>query len=136
MKLDIIRRCRLKPYRKGMGPTFSLIMWDTDKTYQCGKSVLGYQLNMHTVPGIGPCVRLFDGEDFHNTPGHAMDSNHALVELMGFLTLRPGDTDTEFFANYTPAQLDYCNQHAEALGYEVNRRFCDENGRVIESGGA
>lgn len=45
--------------------------------------------------------------------------------LLGFLTLRPGDTDREYFDKYTPAQLEYANQHAETLPCECYARFGD-----------
>jgi len=45
---------------------------------------------------------------------------------MSFLTLRPGDTDDEYFAAYTEAQRAYCGQHAEALHCEVLARFGEE----------
>lgn len=75
---------------------------------------------------------LFKDEDYGCSPMHAIDSNSAVEGLMSFLALRLGDTDPEYFRDYTPLQRDYCGQHAEALGGEVDSRFCDENGRVIE----
>jgi hypothetical protein len=38
---------------------------------------------------------------------------------MGFLTLKPGDTDSDYFAEYTPEQMDYCQRYAESLSCEV-----------------
>ncbi len=46
---------------------------------------------------------------------------------MGFLTLRPGDTDQEYFDGYTDNQLQYADEHAETLSCEVCSRF-GENG--------
>jgi hypothetical protein len=120
MERDILRRCYFTPYRKGMGPTFRLEMWATSRRL-AGRDCLGYQLTMRE-PG-GPKVTLFEGEDFGCSPCHAVDSDEAVATLMRFLTLRPGDTDQEYFAEYTPAQLDYCGAHAEALGMEVMDRF-------------
>lgn len=118
---DIIRRCRFTPYRNG--PTFSLIVWDCHRTVRNGPQwQLGYRLTM-SVPGQSPGVVLFEGEDFGNSPMHGIDSNDTIAAIMSFLTLRPGDTDAEYFANYTPAQLEYCDQHAEALSCEVLNRF-------------
>jgi hypothetical protein len=133
---DIIRRCVFRPYAKGRGPVFTLTMWDTGR--QCGgKWQVGYRLTMsdsihYTHVGTRYVKRdvLFEGEDFGCSPLHAIDSDASVEGLMSFLTLRPGDTDHEYFADYTPAQLDYCAQHAEALHAEVQARFCDENGNV------
>ncbi len=56
---------------------------------------------------------------------------------MGFLTLRPGDTDPDYFEDYTPEQHAYCDAHAEALSCEVSARFtCAECGRCLEDGEA
>ena len=129
---QLLRTCRFSPYRKGMGPTFRLQTWDTYQT-RGGKSMLGYRLTMilqtATMPAPGFYV-LFEGEDFGCSPMHAIDSDAAIEGIMSFLTLRPGDTDSEYFAEYTPAQLDYCSQHAEALSSCVQARYCDENGNV------
>jgi hypothetical protein len=57
---------------------------------------------------------------------HADDSDATIASLMTFLTLRPGDTDAEYFESYTPAQLDYCSHHAEALNCEVMHRFGED----------
>jgi hypothetical protein len=46
--------------------------------------------------------------------------------LMGFLTLRPGDTDDEYFDRYTPDQLAFADEHGEFLGLEVEMRFGDD----------
>ena len=130
---NIIRRCIFRPYLKGMGPTFCLTMWDTGRfdghTAHC---YLGYRLTMRES-GKPPVV-LFEGEDYGCPPCHSTYDDASVEGLMGFLTVRPGDTDKEYFANYTPEQLDYCSQHAEALAAEVQARFCDEDGNVREGG--
>lgn len=133
MRKDIIRRVRFTPYALGLGPTFNLTVWDTHRTDNRGQSVLGYRLIMrdarlpgHTgraTPNNEAACLLFEGEDFAGSPCHADDSDATVRALMGFLTLRPGDTDAEYFERYTPAQLDYCSAHAEALDCEVTARF-------------
>jgi hypothetical protein len=111
-----MRTVRFFPYRKGEGPIFTL------KLYSLGQSDnhLGYKLTMkeHRVTTL-----LFEGEDFRCSPLHAQDSDDCIKSLMTFLTLRPGDTDAEYFARYTKIQRDYCAQHAEYLSFEVYRRF-------------
>lgn len=121
-----LRTVRFQPYRKGMGPTFTLTTWDTGRTGYGGKYLVGYRLTMHNRFPAGhrmhPWV-VFEGEDFGCSPMHAIDSDETLAGIMSFLTLRPGDTDREYFEDYTEAQLDYCSQHAEALANEVWYRF-------------
>jgi hypothetical protein len=111
-----MRTVRFFPYRKGMGPTFTL------RLYYLGQADnrMGYSLAMreHRKTTI-----LFEGEDFRCSPLHGQDSDEAVRDLMGFLTLRLEDTDAEYFASYTQAQLDYCGEHAEALSCEVLARF-------------
>ena len=120
---DVLRRCRFTPYRKGMGPTFALVMWATPRTDDRGQTVIGYRLTQRE-PGKRPLV-LFEGEDFTGSPMHADDSDATVASLMNFLTLRPGDTDSDYFGGYTPDQLDYCVQHAEALALCCYDRFGD-----------
>lgn len=130
---DIIRRCIFTPFLKGKGPVFHLTVWDCHKQHRGGPQwQLGYKLTMKQ-PGGKPVV-LFEGEDFGNSPSNSIDGDEMVVGIMGFLTLRPGDTDREYFDDYTPAQLEYCSQWAEALSCEVDGRFCDENGNVKKKG--
>lgn len=132
---DILRRVRFQPYRKDMGPTFTLTTWDTGRTDEYGKSILGYRMTMTAMERTPiACVRpsgkkaivLFEGEDFHCAPGYAIDGDKAIASLMGFLTLRPGDADPDYFADYTAEQRRFCEQHAETLMCESMARFGEE----------
>ncbi|MGA2260163.1 MAG: hypothetical protein ABSH28_01870 [Acidobacteriota bacterium] len=111
-KEDILRMVRLRPYRGEPYFTFELIYHGSDwlgyrlKQWECGKGTV-----------------LFEGRDFRCSPLHAIDSDESVAACLGFLTLRPGDTDREYFENYTPAQLELCAQHAESLALEAERRF-------------
>ena len=117
---DKIRTVHFRPYRKGMGPSFTLTVFDTGQTIMQGKARLAYTLamseNRHRTI-------IFEGDDFGCSPMHAIDSDAAVSGLMGFLTLRPGDTDAEYFEHYTEAQRRYCDQYAETLACEVMTRF-------------
>lgn len=128
MKRDRLRSVRFAPYRKGMGPTFFLDMWDTHRSdsKHYHKSVLGYRLGQCTREKAGKtkCAILFEGEDFA-TPG-SVDSDEAVRDLMGFLTLKPGDTDKEYFDNYTTAQRAFASNHAEALAMSVYDKFGED----------
>lgn len=124
-----IRTVRFTPYRRGLGPTFTLTLWDTYRRDPMGKSMIRYRLNMRTgdrASGTDKSTTLFAGEDFACSPLHCIDSDEAVEGIMGFLTLRPGDTDPEYFDSYTSAQVHYCEQYAEALGCEVMSRFDPE----------
>ena len=114
-----LRTVRLSPYRRGMGPTFTLTMWDTYKR-EGERTCIGYRL---TMSENSERTVLFQGEDYKPSPMHAIDSDDSVNGLLGFLTLRPGDTDDEYFESYTEAQLAYCSAHAEALLLAALDRF-------------
>ena len=122
--MEKIRTCQFAPYKPGQGPRFTLTVWDTGRTDRDGKHRLAYRLTQTAVNGQRTV--LFRGDDFHCSPMHAIDSDAAMKALMAFLTLKPGDTDAEYFSSYTPEQLAYCDAHAEALDCEVSYRFSAE----------
>ena len=117
-----IRLVRFRPYRKGEGPTFSLELYEVP-----GQSErIGYTLRQHDR---GKTTVIFDGHDFRPSPVHAWDSDETVAAIMGFLTLRSGDTDREYFDNYTAEQIEFRDSHAEALGCEVYSRFEAKEGK-------
>ena len=88
---------------------YRILLWDTHRPDGRGKSILGYRL-------FDPSNKtIFCGEDFGSSPMHAIDSVATVRSLIALLTLRPGDTDAEYFANYTPAQLEFAESDAEEL---------------------
>lgn len=122
---DTLRRCIFKPYRPGMGPIFWLHMWDTGRIDSRGSTVIGYTLKRQARKGA-KLTTLFEGEDFSSSPCNAVDSDKTVVGLMGFLTLKPGDTDPDYFKDYTPEQLAFCSSDAESLGFEVTCRYGED----------
>lgn len=120
---DMLRRDEFRPYCGSEMQWFSVEMWDTHRLDSMGKSVLGYELRTHL--GDDSSVT-FTGDDFHCSPMHAIDSDDAVRALMSFLTLRPGDTDAEYFDGYTQEQMDFCRCHAEALDSEVRSVLGDD----------
>jgi len=88
---------------------FRLVMWDTGRTDKRGQSYIGYEF--YDRAGN----TLFSGEDFAGSPMHADDADETVKSLLGFLTLRPGDTDAEYFENYTEEQMDFAQTDAEVL---------------------
>jgi hypothetical protein len=109
MAHDILRRCTFRPYRNG--PTFRLTMFDAVSSWP--RTRVPYRLTMHD--GRTPPIVLFEGDDFGPSPMHAIDSDATVRALMGFLTLRPGDTDADYFDAYTDTQRVFCGLHAESL---------------------
>jgi hypothetical protein len=94
------------------GKLFTLDLWDTGRTesaYWTQRRVLGYRLS--GADGI-----IFEGEDFRPSPLSAPeDVEECLRTILLFLTLRPGDTDAEYFADYTPRQMAFVETYAEEL---------------------
>jgi hypothetical protein len=125
--LEHLRTIRFRPYADGAGPTFTLKMHATDRVDNRGQTYIAYELIERPVEGE-PVV-LFEGEDFSCSPMHADDSDDCVGSLMFFLTSRPGDTDASYFAEYTPEQTAYCEQHAEALGLTAGDRFGESRWR-------
>ena len=117
---DKLREVRLRPYQKGCGPTFTLVMWATESEDWRGQPFIGYCLKQHEG---GKTTVVFRGEDFSGSPLHADDSDVTVAALLDFLTLRPGDTDDEWFDRYTPEQLEWCQLHGEALSCASMCRF-------------
>lgn len=63
---------------------------------------------------------------------HASSDGIKAKELvMSLVAMRPGDTDADYFADYTPDQIDWASQYGEELSYERECRYCDpETGSV------
>ena len=88
---------------------FTLDLFDTHETTTGGKCRLAYHFLHHGVP-------IFHGDDFGCSPMHAIDSDKTVQAILGFLSLKPGDTDEEYFDDYTPHQLEWAEAHGEELG--------------------
>jgi hypothetical protein len=54
-------------------------------------------------------VLLFEGTDFKPSPLYNWDDLEANIDLLGFLSCGIHDTDSEYFASYNHAQLDWAN---------------------------
>jgi hypothetical protein len=78
---------------------YYLVLWDTGN-HEGNHSYVGYRF-------MAGNKILFQGEDL-GIPGHeAIDSDDTIRDLIGWLTLKPGDTDEEYFEKYTPEQLAF-----------------------------
>ena len=89
---------------------FELITSATNRCDWRGQSYIAYKL----LSPSGDTI--FEGQDFAGSPLYADDSDDTLRALFGFLTLRLGDTDRDYFDNYTPEQIQFRDTHAESLG--------------------
>jgi len=101
---------------------FRLELFDTGQRDWRGQTKLAY-----TFHDAGKLV--FEGEDFAGSPLHADDSDETVVSLLAFLSLRPGDTDREYFDSYTPEQLAWAEANGEELSMlaaELEERKANE----------
>lgn len=89
--------------------------------YDCGKregGAFGRAYLSYRLSDNGRTI--FTGNDFGCSPCHAIDSMQTVYSLLSFLSLRPGDTDREYFDGYTPEQLEWRDSgRAEELSYIV-----------------
>lgn len=112
MTKELIRTWNSKP--------FSLNLYDLFKTDKYGKSVLGYEFYLD-----GELI--FEGNDFHCSPMNAIDSDEIVAALLGFLALRPGDTDKNYFDDYSLKQMQFANDYGELLScivYDMENKDC------------
>lgn len=98
-----------------VGGVFELKMWATSRTDNRGQTVIAYDFRR-----IGTDEPIFAAEDFAGSPMHADDSDDTVEGLLGFLTLRPGDTDQDYFDDYTKEQMDFAlSQMCETMQWEA-----------------
>jgi hypothetical protein len=116
--MDKVRTVRFAPYRKGMGPTFTLHLYDINATDSAGRYGVGFEFKMGRTVLFSALTA-----EVCAYGHHSVDGDDAVKNVMGWITLKPGDTDSEFFANYTPEQLEFAAAHAETLDMEVMCRF-------------
>lgn len=66
---------------------------------------------------------VFSGSDLGCSPMHAPESKENAVALLTFLTLRKGDTDDDYFGDYTPEQLEWIDtgdcDDLSTFGYDL-----------------
>ncbi len=97
---------------------YTLNVYPLNKTDHLGKEMMGYEF-LNKNGDI-----LFAGEDFACSPMHSIDSDECLKGILGFLTLRPGDTDKEYFSEYTEEQMDFaCSTDAEIIASIVHDKY-------------
>jgi hypothetical protein len=50
---------------------------------------------------------IFEGKDYRPSPMHSHDSLDAVYGLLSFLSIQEGDTEPEYFKDYTDQQLEW-----------------------------
>lgn len=102
----------VQPYLSEYDPTrFRLRVRWTGHSDNAGRAQIQYDLSWRRGPVGTPYESLFSGCDMwaHGT------EREWLRTAWFWLTLRPGDTDAEFFAEDRPEQAHYRTAYAEVL---------------------
>lgn len=82
-----------------LGREFRLTLYNEGQETRDGKLKIRYRFSEN-----GKAI--FTGDNFR--AGYGMTSPKRIAcDLLAFLTLRPGDTDPEFFEDYTLEQLEF-----------------------------
>ena len=50
-----------------------------------------------------------------------IDGPHARELVLSLVAMKPGDTDEDFFAHYTPEQLAWVDRNADGVSYAASR---------------
>lgn len=79
-----------------------------DEGTKGGRPSLGFRV--HTDDTL-----VWQGHEFTPSGGVEPASTEAVAELLTWVTLRPGDTDDEFFDGHTAEQHDWLARHADDL---------------------
>lgn len=127
---ELIRTVILRPYRKDLTkqhparyPVFTVKVYDTGKTVPNGpQQALLSDLLSSEFPG----KPIFKDFSTGCSPLVAIDSDESIASIISGMCMRPGDTDRDWFDNYTPEQWEFVRMHAESLGYEAYCRFDPE----------
>jgi hypothetical protein len=97
---------------------YRLDLWDTGRTDPYGKATLRYALVLITPP-VDSRIVIFEGEDFHPSPLHAIDSDEVAGALLSFfaaygesINYSGDDADVPAF---TPRQREALAAHCEVL---------------------
>ena len=109
---------------------FELKLYDTHKRDEYGKHILAYKLYDHLYDNNNyPLQRhlIFLGSDFCCSPLHATDSMETVISLLGFLSLVEGDTDNEYFDNYTDFQKGWRDsnrcEELQMIMYDLEEKY-------------
>jgi hypothetical protein len=74
---------------------------------------------------------IVEGYDFGASPMHAWNDPQSIGALIGFLTVRPGDTDPEYFDRHTPVHLAWLktmrSEELQSLGYDLEEGIAVED---------
>lgn len=108
-----------------------LVTWETGMRGVNMHHMLGYAFYLP-----GESAPLFVGEDYGVSRFDSIDDDKSLVGLLAFLTLKPGDTDAEYFASYSHEQMAFAEScemsDLVAVIYDLQSTDCEESATFWE----
>lgn len=60
----------------------------------------------------------------------SIDGIEAKELVLSLVAMKPGDTDKEYFKDYTEEQLIWVQDNGDYISMEREYRYCDENGNL------
>lgn len=103
---------RLELIRTTVREGIRIDLWDTGERPGDGHPQLAYRL---CVAEGSRWVLVFAGEGFGASPAHDLDSDETMAAVVGYLSLRPGETEPSYFDHYTPRQLEFAEGRGDEL---------------------
>jgi len=100
-------------------------LWQTGRSRSGDRDRLSYVLSENSVP-------VFYGLSDLGIPPHmAIDSDLSVCACLFFLALRQGDTDSDYFENYTDTQLQWIHSQTATEIREIVS-ICEENDLTLD----
>jgi len=93
---------------------FTLWLFQTGRRKSTGQEILRYVFKDGRKT-------IFKGSDFGCSPLFSIDSLDCVYSILSFLALKKGDTDADYFKDYTPEQLAWSeSSRCAILGIRVS----------------
>lgn len=109
--MDNLEAEKDEPIREWEDGKFKLKMWEADDRIP-NRVIRNYLAYRFWYDG----KEVFKGADYAPDASQTDDGDEAVAGLLHFLSLKPGDTDSEYFDSYTTEQMQFAILHGEELG--------------------
>ena len=126
----VLRYVEIEAQVRDVAP-YRLLMWE-DGHYAGETWRTRIACAFYRSPGTEPFMVSY----FSPGMGTAIDSDEAVACALGCFTMRPGDTDSDWFADYTPEQLEWAGSYeCESLAFVQVEAGLSEIGALPEGNG-
>jgi len=119
---------RVPPMRQGE-PAIMVRAYDAPRPSETGHNYIDLEVR-HGREVIFPRGQLFCGVNQWTS----IDGTEARELALSAVAMKPGDTDRDYFAGYTPAQLAWAEEHGEHVSAYREHRFCDPETGAVRKG--